>query len=125
MLQLQKYLVILSSLLVISGCAWLQPQKEVVVQTKLIERNIPLQPNPKPLKLDGIKWKVVTQDNLQEFLQTYSDTSVVFFALSVEDYETLALNMAEIRRYIEQQKAVIVYYENAITTKKVDVNEVK
>jgi hypothetical protein len=108
----------LSLLLVISGCSILQPQKQVVVQTKFVEKQIPLQPRPKPLNLDNIAWKVVTQDNLQEFLQTFEETSVVFFAISVQDYETLSLNMAEIRRYIEQQKAVIVYYENAISSKK-------
>ena len=35
----------------------------------------------------------------------------------MKDYETLALNMAEIKRYIEQQKSIIVYYENAIKPK--------
>jgi len=33
------------------------------------------------------------------------------------------LNMAELRRYLEQQKAIILYYESAIT-KRVD-NETK
>jgi|TARA_R110000744_G_scaffold71334_2_gene143691 hypothetical protein len=34
--------------------------------------------------------------------------------MSVRDYETLALNMAEIKRYIEQQKQIIIYYEKAV-----------
>ena len=29
-------------------------------------------------------------------------------------YENLSLNVAELRRYIEQQKSLIVYYENNI-----------
>ena len=37
--------------------------------------------------------------------------------MSVRDYETLALNMAEIKRYIEQQKQIIIYYEQAVAPK--------
>tara|TARA_R100000544_G_scaffold27374_1_gene14248 strand:- start:683 stop:835 length:153 start_codon:yes stop_codon:yes gene_type:complete len=41
----------------------------------------------------------------------------LFYAISVRDYETLALNMAEIKRFIEQQKQLIVYYEKAVAPK--------
>ena len=37
-----------------------------------------------------------------------------YIAISVKDYENLSLNFAELRRYIEQQKQIIVYYENAV-----------
>ena len=37
--------------------------------------------------------------------------------MSVRDYETLALNMAEIKRFIQQQGEIIVYYEKAVTPK--------
>ena len=39
------------------------------------------------------------------------------YNISVKDYENLALNFAELRRYIEQQKQIIVYYEQAVTPK--------
>jgi len=32
----------------------------------------------------------------------------------MRDYELLALNIAEIRRYINQQTEIIVYYEKAV-----------
>jgi hypothetical protein len=35
----------------------------------------------------------------------------------MKDYENLALNIADIKRYLEQQKQIIVYYENAVTEK--------
>ena len=34
---------------------------------------------------------------------------------SMKDYENLALNIAEIKRYLEQQSEIIVYYEKAMT----------
>ena len=40
---------------------------------------------------------------------------LVGYVLSVRDYETLAINMAELKRNIEQQKQIIVYYEKAVT----------
>ena len=37
-----------------------------------------------------------------------------YIAISVKDYENLAKNFAELRRYIEQQKQIILYYEEAV-----------
>jgi len=42
---------------------------------------------------------------------------LVGYVLSVRDYETLALNMAEIKRYLQQQKEIIIYYEKAVAPK--------
>jgi len=33
----------------------------------------------------------------------------------MKDYENLALNIADIKRYLEQQKEIILYYEKAVT----------
>jgi len=33
----------------------------------------------------------------------------------MRDYENLALNIADLQRYIDQQKEIIVYYEKAVT----------
>jgi len=32
----------------------------------------------------------------------------------MKDYENLALNLADLRRYINQQNEVIIYYEKAV-----------
>ena len=37
---------------------------------------------------------------------------IVFFAMTVDDYELMAFNTQEIRRYINQLGEVIVYYRN-------------
>ena len=54
-----------------------------------------------------------------EFKERFSKENgdLVGYVLSVRDYETLALNMAEIKRYIQQQKEIIIYYEKAIAPK--------
>jgi len=35
----------------------------------------------------------------------------------MKDYENLAINIAEMRRYLNQQKEIIVYYEKAANPK--------
>jgi len=108
---------------VISGCSLLNrqpPEPEVVIQTKFVENKIPLQVSPKPVNLNHPKIYVVTEENWSEFIETYKKDNGqewVFYAFSVRSYETLALNIAEIRRYMEQQKSIIAYYEGAIERK--------
>ena len=62
---------------------------------------------------------MVTDRNFEEFKHRFEKENgdLVFYAVSVRDYETLALNMAEIKRYIQQQQELIVYYEKAIEPK--------
>jgi len=34
----------------------------------------------------------------------------------MKDYENLAINIADMRRYLNQQQQIIVYYEKAVNT---------
>ena len=60
---------------------------------------------------------MVTEENLDEFLKEFKEIhgDVAFVALSMRDYENLALNVAELKRFINQQTQVIIYYENAVS----------
>jgi len=111
-----KLLLVSSLLLLTSGCASVEPQ--VVVKTDYVVKDIPIQPVPKPLSLHRVKFYAVTPENIEEFLQRFEEEAGinVFFALSVPDYENMSLNVAELRRYIDQQRAVILYYEDSINT---------
>ena len=74
---------------------------------------------PKPLQLVDTRVRVVTRDTLDQFLSEYEEQygEVAFVVLSMKDYENLALNIADLRRYINQQTEIIVYYEDAVTEK--------
>ena len=122
-MHLKKCLKVSSLLLlslVISGCSsWSWPKlTQIEVQTVEVERNIPTQNRPQPIRMNtNMKWWVVTEENFKEFKEKFQKENgdpLVAYVLSVRDYETLALNMAEIKRYIEQQKEIIIYYEEAI-----------
>jgi len=72
---------------------------------------------PKPVQLNDVRVYVVNERNLDEFLAEFKQRhgEVAFVALSMKDYENLALNIAELRRFINQQTQIIVYYEDALT----------
>ena len=44
--------------------------------------------------------------------KTYGE--IAYVALSMKDYENLALNIAELRRFLQQQDKIILYYEKAV-----------
>lgn len=123
----KKYLILWSlSLLFLlsSGCSLVPREKEVIVQTVEVEKQIPLQLQPKPLQFNDAYWHVVTEANFDEFIEKFkkeNGNAWVFYALSVRSYESMALNLAEIKRYIEQQKQIIVYYEEAVKPKQPSV----
>ncbi len=78
---------------------------------------IPTVAAPKPLQLSDTRVFVVTKDNYDEFVKEFTETygDLAFVALSMKDYENLALNISDIKRYLEQQKQIILYYEKAVT----------
>ena len=78
---------------------------------------IPVVASPKPLRLNDTRVFVVTKDNFEEFEKEFTKVygDFAFVALSMKDYENLALNISDIKRYLEQQKEIILYYEKAVT----------
>lgn len=120
-MHLRKCLKVSSLLLltlVLSSCSSWPQLKQIEVKTVEVERNVPIQNRPQPIRMNTtMKWWVVTEENFAEFKEKFQKENgdpLVAYVLSVRDYETLALNMAEIRRYIEQQKEIIIYYEEAV-----------
>ena len=59
---------------------------------------------------------MVSAENYDEFVKEFEakNGADAYIAISVKDYENLALTFAELRRYIEQQKEIILYYEEAV-----------
>ena len=112
--------LILPILLLSSGCGYFKnPLKTIEIKTVEVERVIPTQNRPRPMSMNDIHFYVVTEQNFEEFKKRFMEENAdfLFYSLSVRDYETLALNMAEIKRYILQQKEIIIYYEKAVAPK--------
>jgi len=87
-----------------------------------MERTIVQPVMPREIDLKDPYWYVVSDKNLEEFLQRVEKEheQVVFFAMSVPDYELMAYNMQELKRYINELKEVVVYYKKVTTPKEGD-----
>ena len=109
-------LLLVTALLLTSGCSTFIPEPKVVTVTEVVDRIIPTVPHPKQVQLNDVKIYVVSKENYEEFVTEFEKKNGgdAYIAISVKDYENLSLNFAELRRYIEQQKQIIVYYEEAV-----------
>ena len=74
---------------------------------------------PREIDLKDPHWYVVSSKNLDEFLEQIEKDQgqVVFVAMSISDYELMAYNMQELKRYINEVKEVVVYYRKVTTNK--------
>ena len=123
LIALKKILLGLTVLTMACSCS-LIPSKKVEIVTKPLERNIVQPILPRAVDLKDPYWYVVSEKNIEEFLQRVEkeEGAVVFFAMSVPDYELMAYNMQELKRYIKELKEVVVYYRT-VTTKPGENNE--
>ena len=123
LIALKKTLLALTVLTMACSCS-LIPSKKVEIVTKPIERTIVQPILPRAVDLKDPYWYVVSEKNLDEFLQRVEkeEGSVVFFAMSVPDYKLMAYNMQELKRYIKELKEVVVYYRT-VTTKQGEEDE--
>ena len=117
-----NFLMISAAGLLLSSCGVIgnlrTPEPEIVTVTETVPVVIPKIAPPKDMRLENIRIYVVSEDeNINEFKETFRKIhgEVVFVAISIKDYENMSLNIAEMKRYIDQQKQVILYYEDALT----------
>ena len=108
---------LLLATLLLSSCSSFRADPEIKIVTQIEKTVVPIVPMPKPVQMNDIKIYVVSpNENLEEFKKEFEakNGADAYIAISIKDYENLSNNFAELRRYIEQQKAIIVYYEEAV-----------
>ena len=112
-------MLLLPLLLLSSGCSSWREVLPVEIKTVEVERKIPTQKRPRAVKMNDVYFYVVTEENFAAFKERFQKENgdLLFYALSVRDYETISLNMAELKRFIDQQQQIIVYYEKAVAPK--------
>tara|TARA_X000001388_G_C2222449_1_gene119795 strand:- start:698 stop:940 length:243 start_codon:yes stop_codon:yes gene_type:complete len=72
---------------------------------------------PREIDLKEVMWLTITPENFEEqfALIENQEGELVFLAMTVPDYEVMAYNMQEIKRYITELKDVVVYYRSVTT----------
>ena len=122
MKQNHKITTLIIPLILISSCS-LTGQRlpnPVAIQPAPIEIEIYHPPLPSAIKLERPDWYVVSDQNVDEFMEKVAKIQGVegtptFFALSPQGYEKMSGNLQEMRRYILEQKEIIVYYKDVTT----------
>lgn len=111
-------------LVTLNACSLFRaPEKEVVtvptvVETVRIEAPvIKIVPRPDPIQMKDSDIVVITESNLQEVIDSIKTIQgeFVLYAMTAQSFESLALNMEQIKRFIEEQNQIILYYEKAVT----------
>jgi hypothetical protein len=109
---LKKIVVALTILMMVSSCSLIPSRQQVDIITKPIERQIVQPIMPREIDLKEPYWYVVSDKNVDEFIARVEEQhgQLVFVAMSIPDYEIMAYNMQELKRYINELKEVVVYY---------------
>lgn len=98
------------------GCLGSQEPK-VVVATDYIEQSVPIQERPKGVSFPPVEWFIITEDNVETKIAEIEERTgdVAIFAITPKGYENLAIGIADLRRYVKEQQAIIGYYEDAVS----------
>lgn len=112
---MRKPLLKLSALALVIGLAACQHDQPNSV---IIAPQVPVNP-PKtlPINTRKVEWKVLTQAELVKLLDELEknpDPNFALFALTPQGFENLSYNLLEIKRFIQEQQEVIVYYQQII-----------
>ena len=91
-----------------------EPIIKTVTEYKTLEIYQP--PLPKAIDLQDVEFFVITEKNFEEQVQKLEKMqsgTYVLFGITPQDYENMAYNLQELKRYIGQQKEIIIYYRQA------------
>ena len=72
---------------------------------------------PREIDLKEVRWLTITPENFEAQFKVIEDQEgeLVFLAMTIPDYEVMAYNMQELKRYITELKDVVVYYREVTT----------
>ena len=114
---MNKLVIFLVPLVILLSSCSSKPEKEIVTVETIVKPTIAIAQRPRPVEFDELKVKVITEANVQEVIQEMKTNQGQFlvYALDPVTFRNLAIGIEEIKRYIEQQNDIIVYYEKAVT----------
>ena len=99
--------------ILLSSCA---AGVKVIDTYKIEKKREPLDLNmPTPLELQDVDWIIITKENADEVFEKIKNEKngdYALFALTDNGYEKLALNFADIRNRIAEQRQIILSYKD-------------
>ena len=105
-------LSILLAAFVLSSCT--STPRQIEISAKPIEKPKLVLPPADELRLKDLEWVVINEENAQEVWErlTKDKKDPVLIGLTDDGYEILAMNMSDIMKLLQQQKAIIAAYQN-------------
>ena len=103
--------------MVVSGCSSV---KDLQVFTKEVERTPLNLAEPPALKMEELDWIIINEENYAKVFDDLKkkNKDVVLFGLTDEGYEKLAVNFAQVRKYIILNKSILKKYKDYYEGKK-------
>jgi hypothetical protein len=97
----------------LSACSTPQ-ERPIAVSASPVDRPELVLPKPDRIQTRQVEWIIITPDNAEQVFERIRATGkpVTFFALTETGYEALALNLNDLRTFIQQLQTIIVAYEN-------------
>ena len=93
-------------------CALLMGCTSQVRLDPVIQRAPPVAvPTTQPLTLNPVQWRVLAPADLKA-----DKSGAPVFALDAENYQNLALNFIEIKRFMSEQKSIIGFLKKVVET---------
>ena len=98
-------------LLALASCS--NVKELLTIKPVIVAKPALIVPKTRPVKSELVSFIVITKDNMEAKFKELgkSENDVVVFALTNDSYKALSLSVADLRRYIVQQNAVIKAYK--------------
>ena len=103
-------LILTMCLTVTSGCSNI---KELDIFKKEVKRTPLNLDEPDPIQLGKVEWLVINKDNYEKVFKKLQEgkKDIVLFGLTDDGYEQLAINFAQVRKYIMLNRNVLMQYK--------------
>lgn len=127
---IKSHIVILTLLFtsfIMSGCSLLrqEPVERVVTKEVLVQK-IPLNlKSPDKFVWMDVEYIIITPENYEEKLSELQEDgkSVALYALDTNSYEALSINIANVLKYMKEQKLILAKYKEYYETKNIPLEE--
>lgn len=109
---MKTLIVAILGLALLAGCT--STPRQIEISAKPIDKPKLVLPPAEELRLKDLTWVVINEENYKEVFEKLKKDKKdpVLIGLTDDGYEILAMNISDIMKLLQQQKAIIAAYQN-------------
>lgn len=113
-----KNAVLIGLIVLITACSREHPEQRIEIKSSPIERPRLILPEISTYRGRPVTWVVITPDNVNEKFAELStkNQETVFFAMTSTGYQNISLNITDLMKLVQEQRAIIVAYRKYYET---------